>query len=52
MLLEPLEAPVPAGGYVIVVGFDVDDLVAIYRDLEPAQSLADPAKRLHGLSHN
>jgi hypothetical protein len=35
----------------IVVGLDVDDLVALDRDLEAAERLTDPAKRLHGFSH-
>jgi hypothetical protein len=52
MLLEPFEATVPARGYVVVVGLDVDDLVAIHRDLEPTKSLANPAKSLHCLGHD
>jgi hypothetical protein len=52
MLLEPFEATVPARGYVVVVGLDVDDLVAIHRDLEPTKSLANPAKGLHCLGHD
>jgi hypothetical protein len=35
MLPEPLEAPIAACRYVVVIGLDVDDLIAIYRDLEP-----------------
>jgi len=34
MLLEPLEARITACRYVAVIGLDVDDLIAIYRDLE------------------
>jgi hypothetical protein len=52
MLLEPLEAPIAACRNVVVVGLDVDDLVAVYRDLEPTKSLANPAKGLHCFSHN
>jgi hypothetical protein len=44
MLLEPLEAPIAVRRYVVVVGLDVDDLVAVYRDLEPTKSLANSAK--------
>jgi hypothetical protein len=35
MLPEPLEAPIAACRYVVVIGPYVDDLIAIYRDLEP-----------------
>jgi hypothetical protein len=51
VLLEPLEASVPTRGDVLLVGFDVDDLVALDRDLETAKRLANPAKRLHRLRH-
>jgi hypothetical protein len=44
MLLEPLEASIAASRDVVVVGLDVDDLVAVYRDLEPTQSLANSTK--------
>jgi hypothetical protein len=37
---------------VVVVWFDVDDLVAVYRDFEPTKSLANPAKGLHCLGHD
>ena len=52
MLLQPLEASVPARRHMVVVGFDVDDAVALNRDLEPTEGLANPAKRLHCLGHD
>jgi hypothetical protein len=51
MLLESLQAPVATCRYVIVVGLDVHDVVAIDRDLEATEGFADPAKRVYGLGH-
>jgi hypothetical protein len=51
MLLEPLEAAITSRRNVVFVGFDVYDSVALYRDFEAAESLADSAKRLYGLRH-
>ena len=52
MLLEAFEASIATCRNVVVVGLDIDDLVAVYRDLEPTQSLANPANGLHRFSHN
>jgi hypothetical protein len=52
MLLEAFDASIAACRHVVVVGLDIDDLVAVYRDLEPTQSLANPAKGLYRFSHH